>query len=316
MKLYNIINKPPYFLRASHYIKRSEKPVKSGERSRNAVMIPLVLMQYGSMKDKLASAPQVKPELTISLKEMHKSVKTLRSNPKNGKKSIDTNTLNELEDYARSLGVSQISYTKVNRDFIFSGFEILYDNAMVLTMYMEKDAMKSGPSVASTSEIWRTYSGLGIIVNKLAHFLRERGYKCHPSPAVGGDVSTVPMAQDSGIGVIGKNGLLITPEFGPSQRIAAVFIDVDNLPVKTIADNDHLWIREYCDSCNICVKKCPGSAILEETVSLDDGYPQYLEREKCAPHFSKNCCTCIAVCPFINGNYSKIKKSFEKNNAS
>ena len=110
-------------MRASHYINRREKPVKSGERSRNAVMIPLVLMQYGSMKDKLASAPQVKPELTISIKEMLKSVKELRTNPKRGKKNIEADSLNELEEYARSLGVSQIGYTKVNRDFIFRDFE-------------------------------------------------------------------------------------------------------------------------------------------------------------------------------------------------
>lgn len=310
------MKRPPYFLRSSHYISKRENPVKSGEKSRNAVMIPLVLMQFGSMKDKLASAPQIKPELTICLKMMLNSVKELRTNPKRGKKNIDADTLIELEEYARGLGVSQIGYTKVNRDFIFKGFEILYDHAMVLTMNMDKDAMKSSPSVASTSEIWRTYSGLGIVVNKLAHFLRERGYKCHPSPAVGGDVSTVPMAQDSGIGVLGKNGLLITPEFGPSQRLAAVFIDVNNLPVKTIADNDHLWIREYCDSCNICVRKCPGSAIRKNTITLNDGYPQYIEREKCAPHFSKNCCTCIAVCPFINGNYSRIRESFVKRKAS
>jgi len=30
----------------------------------------------------------------------------------------------------------------------------------------------------------------------------------------------------------------ITPEFGPSQRIAAVFIDADNLTDKTIEKNE------------------------------------------------------------------------------
>ncbi len=307
------MRKPPFFMRASHYINKKDQPVQSGEKARNAVMIPLVLMQFGSMRDKLASMDTMKPALVTSIKEMLKSVRELKRNPAEGKKRIDDKTLNELESYARELGVSQIGYTNVNPDFIFKGFEILYDNAMVITMNMEKDAIKSSPSVAASNEIWRTYSGLGIAVNKLAHFLRERGYKCHPSPAVGGDLSSVPLAQDSGIGAIGKNGLLITPEFGPSQRLAAVFIDVDNLPVKTFEQNEHLWIKDYCETCNFCVRKCPGDAILKETKILDDGYPQYIKREKCAPAFSRNCCTCIAVCPFINGNYSKIKQAFENN---
>ena len=308
------MSKPPFFLSASHWINKKDKPLKSGKNARKAVLIPLVLMQYGSIKEKLSSIKKIKPALATSITEMRKSAKELILNPQKGNRKIDNETLKKLENYARELGVSQIGYTKVNPDFIFDGFEILYDSAMIITMNMDKDAIKSSPSDASIYEIWRTYSSLGIIVNKLASFLREHGYNCHPSPAVGGDVSTVPVAQDAGIGVIGKNGLLITPEFGPSQRLAAVFIDVDNLPLKTIEQNEHLWIKDFCETCNNCVKHCPGGAIFMETKILEDGYPKYIEREKCAPHFSANCCTCITSCPFINGKYDKIKERFLSKN--
>ncbi len=306
------MRKPPFFLSASHWIKKTDKPVKSSKNARKAVMIPLVLMQYGRIKDKLNSFSETKPALLASIKEMRKSAKELTQNPKKGKKNIDARTLKELENYAKDLGVSQIGYTKVNPDFIFKDFEILYGNAMMLTMNMDKTAIKSAPSASATGEIWRTYSSLGVIVNKLAYFLRERGINCHPSPAIGGDINSVPVAENSGIGATGKNGLLITPEFGASQRIAAVFIDADNLPLKTLDENEHLWIKDFCETCNNCVKHCPGNAILSETKTLEDGYPQFIEREKCAPHFSKNCCACIASCPFILGNYEKIKNKFLK----
>ncbi|MEM8651452.1 MAG: [Fe-S]-binding protein [Pseudomonadota bacterium] len=311
MKLYRLMRKPPFFMRASHYMKKDDRPVKSGEKARHAVIIPLVLMQFGSLKDKLAAMGTTKAALVTSIKEMIKSARGLETNPKIGKKTIEKGVLDELEAYAFALGVSQIGYTKVNPDFIFKDFEILYDNAMVITMEMEQEAMKTAPSDAATGEVWRTYSDLGIIVNKLAHFLRERGINCHPSPAVGGDVCTPPLAQDAGVGVIGKNGLLITPEFGPSQRIAVVFIDADNLPLQTLTDNTHLWIKDFCETCNNCIRQCPGQAIYEQTQTLEDGYPVYIEREKCAPYFSKNCCTCIATCPFIHGNYDKIKANYE-----
>ena len=314
MKLYKIMHKPPFFMRASHYMRKNDNPIKSGRNARHAVIIPLMLMQYGKKKEKIKAGKKFKAHSVSSIKGMIRSAKSLRENPKKGKKQMDSATLKELENYARELGVSQIGYTKVNPNFIFKNFKILYENAMMLTMEMERDAIKTAPSDEATGEIWRTYSGLGVIVNKLADFLRERGFNCHPSPAVGGDVCTPPVAQDAGIGVIGKNGLLITPEFGPSQRIAAVFIDADNLPVKSIDENPHLWIKDFCETCNNCIKHCPGKAIRKETQTLSDGYPQYIEREKCAPYFSKNCATCIAECPFINGNYDKIKNAFFKKN--
>lgn len=306
------MKKPPFFMSASYYMKKGIPRVSSGKRSRNAVILPLMVLQYGSLIDKFKAMSTTKPLMVASIKCLVKSAKSLRFNKPNAKNKIDHITLEQLEAYAKELGVSQIGYTKVNPDYVFKGFHVQGKYAMMLTMNMEKHAIKSAPSTAATEEIWRTYSGLGDTVNKLAEFLRNRGYNCHPSPAIGGDVITPPMAQDAGIGALGKNGLLVTPEFGPSQRIAALFLDFEGLPLKTPEENEHLWILDFCETCNNCVKHCPGSAILEQTKIDPDGHPNFIEREKCAPYFSKNCCTCIAVCPFINGNYRKIKETFEK----
>ena len=312
MKLYKIFRRTPFFLSASHWISKKDNPIKSSKKARSAVLIPLLLIQFGSMRDKLKAFKIIGKQFVTSIKEMRKSAKNLPTNPKTGRKYIDTVSLIELENYIRSLGISQIGYTKVNPDFIFNGFNILYDNAIIITMEMERPKMRHNPSDDSTKEIWRTYSQLGIAVNKIAEYLRERGYDCHPSPAVGGDVMTVPIAEDAGLGAVGKNGLLITPKFGPSQRLAAIFVDIENLPLKSYADNKHLWIKEFCETCNHCVKSCPGKAIHEKTKILDDGYPEFIEREKCAPAFSKNCSICISSCPFFNGNYEKIKLTYEK----
>ena len=312
MKLYELIRRPPFFMRASHYIKKDDKPIRSNEKSRKSVLVPLVAMQFGNMKSKGSSLGGNSKTILSIIKEMIKSAKGLLNNPKTGKKNIDAETLNALENYALELGISKFGYTKVKPNFIFDRFEILYDNAMMLLMEMDRPIIKSKDPQASGQEIMRAYNELGIIVNKLAVFLRERGYNCHPSPALGGDICTVPVAQDAGLGAVGKNGLLVTPEFGPSHRIGALFIDADNLPLKTLAENEHLWIKDFCETCNHCVKSCPGKAIYKETRILNDGFPQFIEREKCAPPFSNNCCICISSCPFFTGNYDQIKKSFEK----
>ena len=62
------------------------------------------------------------------------SAKRLKDNPHRGVRKISEQTLKELEDYAHELGVSTIGYTKINPNHIFNDFEILYDNAIMLTM--------------------------------------------------------------------------------------------------------------------------------------------------------------------------------------
>ena len=314
MKLYKLFRKTPFFLSASHWMDDSDQPLESSTKSRKAVMIPLLLMQYGSMIDKIKAVKHVGPYLKEIFGGMRTSARGVKNNPKTGKTTIDQATLRDLELYAETLGISKLGYVKVNPDFIFKDFKILYENAIMLAMEMKRDRMKINKSPEATDEIMRTYAGLGTAVNKIANWLRARGYNCQASPAMGGDIMTAPVAEEAGMGAFGKNGLLITPEFGPSFRLAAVFTDIENLPLKTRDENEHLWIREFCETCNKCVRSCPGSAILDETVIHEDGYPVFIEREKCAPHFSKNCSKCISVCPFITGNYQSIKDTYFKKN--
>lgn len=308
MKLYKLMKRPPFFLSVSNWITKKDRPIKSGSNSRQAVIIPLLIMQYGSLAAKLKTFDQLRDNFVTSIKGMRESAKNIQKNPHTGKKLIDDATLREMEEYAKKLGVSSIGYTKVNPNFIFKDFEILYDNAIIFTMEMNKELIATSPSIECSKEIFRTYAGLGIAVNNIADLLRERGYNCHPSPAIGGDINTVPTAQDANLGCIGKNGILVTPEFGPCARLAAVFIDVDNLPVAK--ENEHMWVADFCEACKKCVRACPGGAIYEEPKILPDGSKVYIDLEKCAPAFSEGCSACISSCVFTGGNYNKIKEAF------
>jgi ferredoxin len=304
------MRKPPYFMSVSRWLKPSDHPVKSGPNARKAVIIPLLIGQYGSMKQKFESMKTSGNYLRSSMKNLMISAKGVSVNPHTGKRKIDEKTLQELEEFILSLGISKIGFAKVNPDNIFDGFEILCDTALVLALEMDRELVKTSPSIVFAEEIYRTYDELGIAVNKVADWLRERGYDCHASPAVGGDVNLVPVAQNAGIGCIGKNGILVTPEFGPCVRLAAVFIDVENLPIST--DNEHLWIRDFCETCNRCIKTCPVGAIHQQPKILADGTERFIDLEKCAVPFSEGCSTCIKDCVFTPGNYEKIKTSFQK----
>jgi epoxyqueuosine reductase len=57
-----------------------------------------------------------------------------------------------------------------------------------------------------------------------------------------------------GIGQIGNNRLLLTPEFGPSQRIYFVITDA---PLEA----DPIIEQRICDDCMLCVRNCPAKAL-------------------------------------------------------
>lgn len=310
MKLYKLMRKPPWFLSVSTWIKKDDTPIQSGPLSRNPINIILLEAQFGIIKTKLKMIKPLFSMFKSILKNMRESAKSITKNPKVGKQHITQEDLGKVEAIAKEYGVSTIGYTKVNPNHIFKGFEILYDNAIMLTMEMDKDIMAKGPGQENMNEIMRTYDGLGIVVNRIADFLRGKGYNCHASPAFGGDINTVPAAQDAGLGYVGNNGIVISPEFGPCMRLATVFVDIENLPIKK--ENEHEWIADFCTTCNLCVKKCPAQAIYTEPRYNEQGGRVYLDPLKCVDPFSKGCSICVSSCVFTGGHYDKIKTANDK----
>ena len=116
-----------------------------------------------------------------------------------------------------------------------------------------------------------------------------------------------PMAQEAGLGWIGLNGIIITPEHGPRVRLAAVFTSIENLPLNE--DNNHDWIETYCKTCRICIKQCPPQALYGEPVAHINGQLTFVENELCFPYFSDyyGCSICVKVCPFNHVPYEKLK---------
>ena len=311
VKLSEKYRKAPRFLTIEKYLREQDQPIASHPEARYPRIVPLVILDYGSILARFKQFRYIGRTLISSVSEMSKSASSIKENPYTGKKNIDPETLQQFEVYVKSLGVTDIGYTQVNPRYIFNGFRILYSNAIVFTMEMNKDKINQSPSISSFIEIFRTYHQLGVIVNKAAEFLRQHGFNAHAGPAVGGDVNYIPIARDAGLGEVGKNGLLITKSNGPRIRLSAVYTDIENLPFPE--DNPHKWVREYCNKCNICIKKCPAHAIYNEPIVLNDGGPAFIDHTKCAKPFSNDngCTLCIKYCPFSNADYDTLKEHIE-----
>lgn len=238
---------------------------------------------------------------------INESLKSLKDNPAKPRTRAEDGLLDEVRNLAFRMGISSIGYTKVSPSWVFQNKAINYENAIVFAMEMDKPSIDTAPSLACMKTVMETYRDQGRIANKIASLLRKHGFSAHAGHPLMGMALYPPMAQSAGLGWIGLNGIIITPEHGPRVRLAAVFTSIENLPFAS--GNEHGWIEGYCYSCRVCIEKCPPHALYGEPVIHDSGRLTYVENELCFPYFDDyyGCSVCVKVCPFNHVAYEKLR---------
>jgi epoxyqueuosine reductase len=176
-----------------------------------------------------------------------------------------------------------------------------FSNVIVMAIEMDYRHVLRSPAVESSTDLG--YSKMAFVSSSLACFIQELGYNAMPS---GNDTAlSIPLAIDAGLGELGRNGLLITNEYGPRVRLCKVFTDLPLVHDKPI----DIGVQSFCETCEKCSQKCPGQAIKNgertaEPVNISNNsnllkWP--VNAENCIRWWLRNrahCTVCIRVCPF------------------
>ncbi|PWI47833.1 [Fe-S]-binding protein [Candidatus Heimdallarchaeota archaeon B3_Heim] len=283
---------------------------QSVEDSPKRFEIVFEAIEYPADKLKLFSSLRTMKKIPSIIRNITKSLTSINNNPKEPKDMINDDFLQRFEEYAKSLNVASVGYTKLPSKLIFKEKAVLNNNAIVLTMEMDREKIEQAPSDKTATMIMKTYDELGKASNKLTEFIREHGYSAQAGHPLGGLVLYPPLAESADLGYRGKHGLIITPEHGSRVRLTAIYTNIQNLPFAE--KNQYTKVQEFCEKCFRCVRKCPGFAIRDYPIQNENGLLTHIINKNCFPVFLEyhGCSICLKECPFSRVKYSKLMKQF------
>lgn len=176
-------------------------------------------------------------------------------------------------------------------------------SVIVTAQAMDYDLIRTVPSALSGAATGLGYSHDALVVLSLAQYIRNLGYQAVAS--MNDTALAIPLAIKAGLGEYGRNGLLITKEFGPRIRLGKIFTDL-------LLDHDRpirFGVREFCTICRRCADGCPVKAIPQGEPTAEvynqsnlHGVRKWsVDAEKCFGYWvaqNSDCSICIRVCPY------------------
>jgi epoxyqueuosine reductase len=176
-------------------------------------------------------------------------------------------------------------------------------HVIVIAQAMDNDLIATAPSALAGAATGLGYSHDAVVLLALAQYIRNLGYRAVPS--MNDTALAIPLAIAAGIGEYGRNGLVISPELGPSFRIGKIFTDLPLSHDQPVS----FGVEQFCQQCTRCADACPSKAIPHGgpvPVAINrsgiKGVTKWsVDGEACFGYWSKinsDCAVCIRVCPY------------------
>ena len=183
-----------------------------------------------------------------------------------------------------------------------------YQYAIVMCYEMDYDVIQYYSTYVSLAATAMGYSRMAITNHHLSNFIKDLGYNVI-NCTTNNVALSIPLAMQAGLGDLGRNGMLITPKYGPRVRISKVITDLPLVPDSPI----DFGVTEFCNVCEICSEKCPSQSLQygqhsskPRNISNIDGVSKWhINAETCRVYWSRSgrdCNICINVSPYNKPN--------------
>ncbi|MGL6298210.1 MAG: hypothetical protein ACRC1M_03475, partial [Methanobacteriaceae archaeon] len=166
--------------------------------------------------------------------------------------------IKEFEKYAKDLNIFKIAYTKIDSEKINPNLK--FNNAIILAIEMDDNIITTKPSEKAKNLNKAFYEKFRITAEKISDYLINQGFQtqiAYPNEIL---IDLTVLAEKAGMGHIGKNGLLISPEFGSKIKLSAILTSFENHHIKYNKEK-YKWINSYCQECSECITHCEPQAL-------------------------------------------------------
>ncbi len=219
-----------------------------------------------------------------------------------------------IKQVARFYGADLVGIAKVDSRWLYSHYfdratgesgenDIDYKYVIVMGIEMDWQGINTSPGKYASAATALAYSQMAELSSSLAKYIRSLGY---PAIPCGNDTAqSIPLAIDAGLGELGRNGLLLSPEYGPRQRLCKVFTNLPLVPDQPV----DFGLQDFCENCHACAAACPVNAIRFEerttertSISNRPGIRRWpVNVSRCYLFWQENgtdCSNCVAACPW------------------
>jgi reductive dehalogenase len=284
------------------------------------------------LDDSLRSRPDLCEEGTMTYNEINSKMANCafeflsdidhlcEKNVVNEKIKVDSKTITKrLKGLAKQYGVSVVGVTKLKEYHQYThrgrkessyGDEVNLNHkyAIVFGCEMDKEMINRSPMVSEVIETTKCYVDVSIVGMILSYFIRSLGYDARNHMNANYLVMPVLLAQDAGLGEIGRNTILTNKDYGSRLRLGVVTTDLE-LELDEPAD---FGLEDFCNMCKKCSFNCPSHSLSNETKTSSDGtYNWGIDVNSCYTkwrYLGTDCGMCISACPFSQ-NLETIKNA-------
>ena len=169
--------------------------------------------------------------------------------------------------------------------------------------------LQEGPTIEYHNLYHAMNQKLNEIVMVGEAFLKKNGYEAYAQTTdrvkYNRNISKLPhktVATRAGLGWIGKNCLLVTPQYGSAVRISSL---LTNAPLAY----DKPINQSACGNCNLCIQNCPAQSLKgtlwevgiqrEEMIDVEECYKKQVEIMSGRTGIETDLCgKCFAVCAY------------------
>jgi ferredoxin len=225
------------------------------------------------------------------------SVRIARRRPRARVRAADPAALSAaLRSRSRRSGLSMLGIAAYDERWQFaeSRADVCGDRMLVVAVEQDYQRMQEAPDREYQLTVRRTYVRLLQGANEIARSLQQAGYRARVYQDEG-SAMTLPYAIAAGLGQLGMNGQVLTPQAGSRVRMLLISTDA---PLVLDAPVDY-GIPGICERCGICAKRCPVGAISLRRREHRGATKWKIKTDRCLPMvaLADGCAICIKTCP-------------------